>query len=105
MPAFSEPSALSVDTARRLDELAEKTVSPPPEGKIDRWLSDWLGSSWRTTATGALTIGCGVVIAVDGFVSHPALHAAAGICVALGFGGAGAIGIAAKDKRVSGVQK
>ncbi len=105
MPAFSEPSALSVDTARRLDELASKAVSPPPEGRLDRTLSEWLGSSWRTTVSGALTLGCGVVIALDQFVPHPALHVAAQVCTALGFVTGGVVGFAAKDKRVSGVQK
>lgn len=105
MPGLSQPSALSVDTARRLAELEAKAVSPPPEGKIDLWLSTWLGSSWRTSISGLLTIGCGLVVAVDQFVPHPVLHVAAQVCTAAGLVTGGAIGFAAKDRRVSGVQK
>lgn len=74
----------------------------PPDGAIDSWMTKLFGRSWKTTTTGLLTFGCGVVVAADHFVANPVLHAIAGVCVATGLAGAGAIGISAKDKNVSG---
>ena len=81
-------------------EAHKKTVTAPPEGKLDLWLSTWLGSSWRTTISGVLTAGCGVVVAVDHFVPNPVLHTIAGVCTAMGLVTGGVVGLAAKDKRV-----
>ena len=74
-------------------------------GSIDDFLSRLLGRSYRTSIVGAATFLCGVVVVLDQFVAHPVLHAASGICVALGLAGAGAVGIVAKDARVSGLPK
>ena len=74
-------------------------------GSIDDFLSRLFGRSYRTTIGGLATFGCGVVVVLNQFVAHPVLHAASGICVALGLAGAGAVGIVAKDARVSGLPK
>lgn len=74
-------------------------------GSIDDFLSRLLGRSYRTTVVGAATFLCGVVVAVDHFVAHPVLHTVAGVCTALGLASAGAVGFAAKDARVSGLNK
>ena len=74
-------------------------------GSIDDFLSRLLGRSYRTSIVGAATFLCGVVVAVDHFVAHPLLHTVAGVCTALGLAGAGAVGIVAKDARVSGLNK
>jgi len=74
-------------------------------GSIDDFLSRLLGRSYRTTVVGAATFICGVVVAVDHFVAHPVLHAVASVCTALGLASAGAVGLAAKDARVSGLPK
>lgn len=74
-------------------------------GSIDDFLSRLLGRSYRTSIVGAATFLCGVVVAVDHFVAHPLLHTVAGVCTALGLASAGAVGLAAKDARVSGFPK
>jgi hypothetical protein len=75
------------------------------DGIIDEKLSKIFGKSWRTSLGGALSFGCGIVVVADQFVSHPVLHAAAGVCMALGLAGAGVVGAAAKDKRTTGAQR
>lgn len=79
-------------------------TEPQHDGLVDEKLTKLFGKSWRTSLSGALTFGCGVVVVADQFVAHPALHAAAGICTALGLVGAGVVGAAAKDKRTTGAQ-
>jgi hypothetical protein len=78
---------------------------PSENGAVDDFLSRIFGRSYRTAIAGAATFGCGVVVAVDHFVANPLLHSVAGVCLALGLGGAGAVGIVAKDARVSGLPK
>lgn len=75
-----------------------------PDGALDSFMVRLFGRSWRTTTTGLATFACGVVVVADQFVANPALHAAAGVCAALGLASAGAGGIAAKDKRTTGAQ-
>lgn len=78
---------------------------PSERGWIDDTLSNIFGRSYRTALGGLATLGCGVVVAVDQFVSHPILHGAAQVCIALGLAGAGAVGLVAKDARISGLPK
>lgn len=73
-----------------------------PDGAIDSLFTRIFGRSWRTTTTGLATFGCGVVVVADQFIANPVLHAASGICIALGLAGAGVVGVQSKDKNVSG---
>lgn len=84
--------------------MSDLLPSDKPDGLIDSALTRLFGRSWRTTTTGLLTFGCGVVVAVDQFVANPLLHTVASVCVATGLAGAGVVGISAKDKRTTGRQ-
>ena len=88
-----------------LHSHTDRDIFMSENGSIDDFLSRLLGRSYRTTIGGLATFVCGVVVAVDHFVAHPLLHTVAGVCTALGLAGAGAVGLAAKDARVSGLPK
>ena len=75
---------------------------PSERGAIDDFLTNWFGRSYRTTIGGIATLGCGVLVAVNQVVHNPILNVVAGVCTALGLAGAGAVGIVAKDSRITG---
>jgi hypothetical protein len=77
-------------------------MNDAPDGILDEKMSRLFGRSWRTSLGGLATGVCGVVVIVDQFVPHPALHALASVCVGLGLVGGGAIGFRAKDRGVTG---
>lgn len=80
-------------------------MSEAPDGIVDEKMTRLFGRSWRTSLGGLATGICGVVVVADQFVPHPALHAAAAICMGLGLVGGGVIGFRAKDKGVSGTAR
>lgn len=83
--------------------MADNNV-PPPDGAIDRVMTNILGRSWRTSLTGVATLACSMVVVADMVIHHPGLRVAAQVCTALGFTSAGAGLLRAKDAQVSGPQ-
>jgi len=78
------------------------TTDGEDDGMFQRALRRMFGKSYRTTLPGLLSVGCGLAVAADQFISNHALHVIAQICVAAGITGAGVIGIGAKASNVTG---
>jgi hypothetical protein len=58
--------------------------------------------SWKTSASGGLAIAIGVAIALKAMLDgQPVMTHLGDLLVALGFGSAGAVGLAARDNGVS----
>ncbi len=76
-----------------------------PDGFIDEKMSKIFGRSWRTSVGAWGGFACSIVVVADQFVANPILHAASGICMALGLSSASMGLMRAKDAKVTGLPK